>query len=175
LGGVFTLIAEGVVCGLGSHTQWDRKLDARIAMGLMSIQAVKGVEFGIGFEFGERPGSESHDEIFFSKERGFHRGSNNAGGIEGGISNGENIIVNCVMKPIPSLKKPLKSVNIKTKAPSPAEAVRSDVCAVPSAGVIGESVLCFEMAAAMKEKFGGDSLGEMKNNFNSYKKQMEKF
>ena len=175
LGGVFALIANGVVCGLGSHAQWDRKLDARIAMGLMSIQAVKGVEFGIGFEFGGRPGSESHDEIFFSEEKGFYRGSNNAGGIEGGISNGENIVVNCVMKPIPSLKKPLKSVNILTKMPSPAEAVRSDVCAVPSAGVIGESVLCFELAAAMKEKFGGDSLGEMRNNFLSYKKQVEKF
>lgn len=175
LGGVFTVIAGGLVPGLGSHTQWDLKLDARIAMAMMSIQAVKGVEFGVGFGFASRPGSDSHDEIHFSKGRGFYRSTNNAGGIEGGITNGEDLVVSCAMKPIPSLKKPLKSVNIKTKAEAPAEAVRSDVCAVPSAGVIGEAVLCFELAAAMKEKFGGDSLGEMKANFHAYKKQVEKF
>ncbi|MFH1367893.1 MAG: chorismate synthase [Elusimicrobiota bacterium] len=175
VGGVFTLVAENVIPGLGSHTQWDLKLDGRIARGLMSIQAVKGVEFGIGFEFAERPGSQAHDQIFYSKAKGYYRDSNNAGGVEGGITNGGDIIVSCAMKPIPSLKKPLRSVNIRTKAPSPAEAVRSDVCAVPSAGVIGESALGFELTLAMKEKFGGDSLVEMKTNFNSYKKQIERF
>lgn len=175
IGGVFTLVAENIVPGLGNHTQWDLKLDGKIAQSLMSIQAIKGVEFGIGFEYASRPGSDSHDQILYSKSRGFYRETNNAGGIEGGMTNGEDIIVSCAMKAIPSLKKPLKSVNIKTKSSNPAEAVRSDVCAVPAAGVIGESVLSFDIAAAMKEKFGGDSLGEMKANFSAYKKQLDRF
>ncbi|MBN1824122.1 MAG: chorismate synthase [Endomicrobiales bacterium] len=168
VGGVFTVVASGVPVGLGSHTQWDEKLDAKVARALMSIQAIKGVEFGLGFGFSGLLGSAVHDEVFYSKKTGFYRKSNNAGGVEGGISNGEEIVVSCAMKPIPSLKKPLASVNVKTKKPESAEAVRSDVCAVPAAAVIGESALSCELAAALKEKFGGDSLAEMKKNFNAY-------
>ncbi len=172
-GGIFTVVARGVVAGLGSHTQWDLKLDARIAMGLMSIQAVKGVEFGLGFEFGRRRGSASHDEIFYSPEAGYYRNMNSAGGIEGGVSNGENIVASCAMKPIPSLKKPMRSVNILTKKADSAEAVRSDVCAVPAAGVIGEAAVALALAEACREKFGGDSLSEMKRNFDGYVKQIK--
>src|SRR3989339_147571 len=175
LGGVFSVVAEGVPAGLGSHAQWDRKLDAKIAMALMSIQAIKGVEFGLGFGFSAKPGSGSHDEIFHTKAAGFFRRTNNAGGIEGGMSNGENIFVNCVMKPIPSLKKPLRSVDIHSKKAELAEAVRSDVCAVPAAGVVGEAALSFELACALQEKFGGDSLNEMKVNFKNYIGKIKKY
>jgi chorismate synthase len=175
LGGTVTVIATGVPAGLGSHTQWDEKIDGRIAQGLLSVQAIKGIEFGLGFEFARRPGSRSHDEIFYSEEKGFYRTSNNAGGIEGGITNGEDIAVTCVMKPIPSLKRPMNSVNLATRQPDKAEAVRSDVCAVPAAGVICESALAFELARAFKEKFGGDSVEEMKRNFKSYLKQIKEF
>jgi len=168
VGGVFKVIAQKVPVGLGSHTQWDLKLDGRIAQSLMSIQAIKAVEFGLGFGYSSVPGSEAHDEIYYSKAKGFHRNTNNAGGIEGGMSNGENIVVSCVMKPIPSLAKPLRSVNIKTKKSEVAEAVRGDVCAIPAAAVIGEAVLSYELARAFKEKFGGDSLNEMKTNYGSY-------
>jgi chorismate synthase len=175
LGGVFTVVAKGLPVGLGSHTQWDMKLDGRLAQSLMSIQAVKGVEFGLGFGLCEKPGSESHDEIFYSPKKGFYRTTNNAGGLEGGMTNGENLVVNCVMKPIPSLMKPLNSVNIKTKKAEKAEAVRSDVCAVPAAGVVGEAAVSFELARAMKEKFGGDSIEEMKRNFQGYIQQVKKY
>lgn len=175
LGGVFTVVARNVPVGLGSHTQWDLKLDARIAMSLMSIQAVKGVSFGMGFEFASRPGSRSHDEIFYAKKTGFYRTTNNAGGIEGGITNGEDVTAHAAMKPIPSLKKPLRSVNLRTKKEDLAEAVRSDVCAVPAAGVIGEAAVAFELARAFKEKFGGDSLGEMMRNFESYRRYVKEF
>lgn len=175
LGGTFSVVASGVPAGLGSYTQWDRKLDGIIAQNLMSIQAIKGVEFGLGFGLASTLGSQSHDEIFYSKARGFYRETNNAGGIEGGISNGENIVANCVMKPIPSLTKPLRSVNIKTKKVELAEAVRSDICAVPSAAIVAEAVLSFALAQSFSEKFGGDSMTEIKNNFNSYCRQLKKF
>jgi chorismate synthase len=175
LGGTFTVVVSGLVPGLGSHVQWDQKLDAKLAMSLMSIQAIKGVQFGLGFGFASVLGSQAHDEILYSKKTGFFRKTNNAGGLEGGITNGENIIVSCVMKPIPSLKKPLSSVNIKTKKVEAAEAVRSDVCAVPAAGVIGEAAAAFTLAESFKEKFGGDSMREIANNFNSYLKQVREF
>jgi chorismate synthase len=175
VGGTFTVVAAGLVPGLGSHTQWDQKLDAKLAMSLMSIQAIKGVQFGLGFGFSSILGSHAHDEILYSKKTGFFRKTNNAGGFEGGTTNGENIVVNCVMKPIPSLKKPLSSVNIKTKQVEAAEAVRSDVCAVPSAGVIGEAAAAFALTEAFKEKFGGDSMKETKNNYDSYIKQVKEF
>jgi chorismate synthase len=175
VGGIFTVIASGVVPGLGSHVQWDRKLDADLARALMSIQAVKGVEFGAGFAYAEHPGSEVHDEIFYSQSKGFYRNTNFAGGIEGGMSNGEDIIVSCVMKPIPSLKKPLRSVKITTKKADMAEAVRSDVCAVPAAGIVGEAAVACTLADAWCTKFGGDSLQEMKNNYNAYCKQIKSF
>jgi len=175
VGGVFTVVAAGLFPGLGSHTQWDQRLEAKLSMSLMSIQAVKGIEFGLGFGFAAKNGSLVHDEILYSKKTGFFRKTNNAGGIEGGVSNGENIVVNCVMKPIPSLKRPLGSVNIRSKQKEAAEAVRSDVCAVPAAGVIGEAAVAFELSAAVKEKFGGDSIKESRNNFNSYIKQVKEF
>ena len=175
VGGVFTVTATGLFPGLGSHAQWDQRLESKLAMSLMSIQAVKGVQFGLGFGFSSMNGSLVHDEILYSKKTGFFRKTNNAGGIEGGISNGEDIVISCVVKPIPSLKKPLSSVNIKTKSKEAAEAVRSDVCVVPAAGVIGEAAVSFELSSAMKEKFGGDSMKEILNNFKSYKKQIKEF
>lgn len=168
LGGKFKVVAENVPIGLGSHTQWDMKLDGRLAQSLMSIQAIKAVEVGLGTKFANVLGSLAHDEIFYSNKKGFYRTTNRAGGTEGGMTNGENIEISCTMKPIPSLSKPLKSVNIDTKKAEKAESVRSDVCAVPAAGVVGEAAVAFELARAMVEKFGGDSLEDMKNNYKSY-------
>ncbi|WP_456436554.1 chorismate synthase, partial [Thermovibrio ammonificans] len=147
LGGVFVVFATGVPVGLGSHTQWDKRLDGRIAQAIMSIQAIKGVEIGLGFEAARLPGSKVHDEIFYSQERGFYRLTNNAGGIEGGITNGEPIVVKAAMKPIPTLYKPLRSVDIKTKEPFEASVERSDVCAVPAAAVVGEAMLAIVITA----------------------------
>lgn len=168
LGGKFRVIAENLPVGLGSHTQWDMKLDGRIAQSLVSIQAIKAVEFGLGTQFAKVPGSDAHDEIYYSAKKGFYRTTNRAGGTEGGISNGESIEVSCTMKPIPSLSKPLKSVNVHTKKLEKAEAIRSDVCAVPAAGIVAEAAVAFELAKAMQEKFGGDCLEDMKNNYKSY-------
>jgi chorismate synthase len=168
LGGVFTVLVINPPVGLGSHTQWDLRLDGRLAQALMSIPAVKGVEFGGGFGMAGKPGSKVQDRIFYEAGRGYYRKTNNSGGIEGGISNGENIIARVAMKPLSSLKKPLSSVDMITKEEVPAEVVRADICAVPSACVIGEAVVAFEIARAMKEKFGGDSLKEMKRNFERY-------
>ena len=168
VGGVFKVIAHNVPVGLGSHAQWDQRLDGSIAQSLMAIQAIKGVEFDLGFGYSAAPGSKAHDEIFYSKAKGFFRNTNNAGGIEGGISNGEDIVVSCVMKPIPSLAKPLRSVNLRTRKAELAEAVRGDVCAISAAGVVGEAALSFEIARAMGEKFGGDSMDEITANFESY-------
>ncbi len=173
LGGIFEVIISGVPAGLGSHVHWDRKLDARLAAAIMSIQAMKGVEVGSGFGVANRPGSAVHDEIFWTPKNGFFRKTNNAGGIEGGMSNGEDIILRAAMKPIPTLMKPLRSVDMETKKPFKASVERSDVCAVPAAGVVGEAVAAFEVAAAMIEKFGGDSLDEMKRNFEQYQKDLK--
>lgn len=173
VGGIFTVVAAGVPVGLGSHTQWDLKLDARLAYAVMSIQAVKGVEIGRGFDVSRKMGSQVHDEIFYDNSIGYWRKSNNAGGIEGGISNGEQIIVRAAMKPIPSLKRPLQSVDIKTKESIKAQIVRSDVCAVPAAGVIGESVVAIEIAKAFIDKFGGDSISEIKTNHLNYIEMMK--
>lgn len=168
LGGRFAVTAQNVPAGLGSHTQWDLKLDGRLSQSLMSIQAIKAVEFGCASKLASVAGSVSHDEIFYNNKKGFYRNTNRAGGIEGGISNGEPIEITCTMKAIPSLAKPLRSVNINTKKPVKAEAVRSDVCAVAAAGVVAEAAVAFELARAMKEKFGGDSLEDMKENFRTY-------
>ncbi len=174
LGGIFEVMVTNVPVGLGSHVHWDKKLDGRLAQALMSIQAVKGVEIGLGFETSRRLGSNVHDEIFYQEGRakeekpGFFRKTNNAGGIEGGMSNGEMIIIRAAMKPIPTLKVPLKSVDLITKEPVAAAVERSDTCAVPAAAVVGEAVVAFELAGAMQEKFGGDSLSEMKRNYESY-------
>ncbi|MDR0723595.1 MAG: chorismate synthase [Endomicrobium sp.] len=173
LGGKVVIVAKNIPIGLGSHTQWDLKLDGRLAKGLISIQAVKAIEFGLGVELAGVFGSSGQDEIFYNSKKGFYRTTNRAGGIEGGISNGEPIIITCTMKPIPSLKKSLNSVNLKTKKISKAQVVRSDVCAVSSLGVVCEAVVASEIANAFKEKFGADSLQDIKNNFNSYKKRIK--
>lgn len=175
LGGIVEVIIEGVPVGLGSHVQWDRKLDGRIAQAVVSIQAFKGVEFGIGFEAASRRGSKVHDGILYSEEKGFHRESNRAGGFEGGITTGEQIVVRGVMKPISTLYKPLQSVDIDTKEAYTAQVERSDTCAVPAAGVIMENVVAWEVAKAFMEKFGGDSLEEIRTNYENYLKQVESY
>jgi len=173
LGGVFEVIITGAPVGLGSHTHWDRKLDAKLAGAIMSIQAIKGVEIGSGFGTANRPGSLVHDEIFWGPKTGFYRKTNQAGGIEGGMSNGENITLRAAMKPIPTLMKPLRSVELESKKPFKASVERSDVCAVPAAGVVAEAVTAFEIACAMAEKFGGDSIDEMKRNYEQYQKHIK--
>ncbi len=173
LGGVFEVIIAGVPAGLGSHVHWDRKLDGKLAAALMSIQAIKGVEVGAGFGTANRPGSLVHDEIFWSRKEGFYRKTNMAGGIEGGISNGEPIMLRAAMKPIPTLMKPLRSVDLSSKKPFKASVERSDVCAVPAASVVAEAAAAFEIASAMIEKFGGDSIDEMRRNFHSFDKHLK--
>lgn len=174
LGGIIEVIAYGLPVGLGNHTQWDLRLDARLAYALMSIQAIKGVELGLGCNAANKFGSEVHDEIFYEKSTrkvltgGFKRISNNAGGIEGGISNGEPIVARAYMKPIPTLKKPLRSVDLLTREPITATYERSDVCAVPAASVVCEAMVAFEIARAFLEKFGGDSISEVKRNYEGY-------
>ena len=167
------MIISGAPVGLGSHTHWDRKLDARLAGAITSIQAIKAVEFGSGFGAANRPGSLAHDEIFWGPKTGFFRKTNHAGGIEGGMSNGEEITLRAAMKPIPTLMKPLRSVDMDTKKPFKASVERSDVCAVPAAGVVAEAVAAFELACAMVEKFGGDSIDEMKRNYQGYMKYVQ--
>lgn len=169
LGGIFEVIAFGVPVGLGSYSQWDRRLNARLAFALMSIQAMKGVEIGLGFEAARRPGSKVHDEIVYDKKkRSFGRKSNNAGGFEGGMTTGQPIVMRVAMKPISTLYSPLMSVDFISKEPFKASVERSDICAVPAAAVIGESVAAIELAAAVIEKFGGDSVAEMKRNCEAY-------
>ncbi len=167
LGGVFEIIVRGVPIGLGSYAHWDRRLDGRLSQAVMSIQAIKGVEIGLGFDAARKVGSKVHDEIFYNKHS-FYRKTNNAGGIEGGVTNGEQIIIRAAMKPIPTLQTPLKTVDIITKKTVTATKERADVCAVPAASVVGEAVIAIEIARAMQDKFGGDALGEMKRNYVSY-------
>jgi len=175
IGGVVECIVAGLPIGLGSHVQWDRKLDGRIAQAVVSINAFKGVEFGIGFEAANRPGSQVHDEILYSEERGYHRASNRLGGFEGGMTNGMPIVVRGVMKPIPTLYKPLQSVDIDTKEPFTAQVERSDACAVPAASVVMESVVAWEVAKAFLEKFGGDSMEEIRANYDNYLRQAAEY
>lgn len=170
LGGVVEVQVIGVPPGLGSYVQWDRKLDARLAMALMSIQAIKGVEVGVGFDAARWPGSRVHDEIFYND--GYRRHSNNAGGIEGGMSNGEPIVVRAAMKPIPTLYTPLRSVDMITHEPFEATVERSDTCAVPAALVVAEAVVAIELANALLEKFGGDSIFEIRRNLAGYREQL---
>jgi len=169
LGGIIEIMAFGVPVGLGSHAQWNLRLDGALAGALMSIQAIKGVEIGLGFDFSKKFGSQVHDEIFYSEDKStFGRATNNAGGIEGGITNGEVVIARAAMKPIPTLMKPLRSVDIITKEPQSASTERSDVCAVPAVSVVGEAVMAFEIARCFMEKFGGDSIGEVTRNYEGY-------
>ncbi len=167
LGGIFEVVAKNLPVGLGSHTSWREKLDGRIAQAIMSIQAVKGVEIGEGVQNAGRFGSEVHDEIYFS-DNAFSRPTNRAGGLEGGITNGEELRVRGYLKPIATLRKALHSVDIESKQEDLAAFERSDITAVPAAGVIGEAMLAIVLANSMREKFGGDSIEEMSNNFKSY-------
>ena len=175
LGGIVEVIVDGVPIGLGSHVQWDRKLDGRLAQAIMSIQAFKGVEIGIGFEAAGRPGSQVHDEISWNEETGYSRKSNRAGGLEGGMTTGMPIVVRGVMKPIPTLYKPLMSVDIDTHEAFSASVERSDSCAVPAASVVAEAVVAWEIARAMCEKFPSDSMDDMLENVNQYRAYTEKF
>ncbi|MEJ7624194.1 MAG: chorismate synthase [Pyrinomonadaceae bacterium] len=174
LGGIFEVIARGLPVGLGSHMSWNEKLDGQIAQALMSIHAVKAVEIGTGVANAAKRGSEVHDEIFWSDPAtagdtgSFYRTTNRAGGLEGGITNGEELRVRGYMKPISTLRKPLASVDIDTKQPSDAAFERSDITAVPAAGVIGEAMLAIVLANSMRQKFGGDAITEMKRNFDAY-------
>lgn len=168
LGGVFEVVALGCPVGLGSYVQWDRKLDGLLARAFCSIHAIKGAEIGLGFEAARRPGSQVHDEILFDKEAGFHRGSNSAGGLEGGVTNGQPVVVRAAMKPISTLRKPLRSVDLDTREAVEAVVERSDVCAVPAAGVVGEAMMAIVLVDAFLEKFGGDSVDEIRRNHQSY-------
>jgi chorismate synthase len=176
LGGVFEVVARGVVPGLGSHTQWSRKIDGRLAQAIMCIPAVKAVEIGVGTEVSRSTGSRVHDEISYnSAERCFTRPTNRAGGIEGGITNGEEVRVSGHLKPISTLRQPLASVDVISKQESAAAFERSDIVAVPAAGVIGEAMVAIVLANAAREKFGGDSLGEMKRNYQGYVEQLRRY
>jgi chorismate synthase len=194
LGGIFEVFVTGIPVGLGSHIQWDKRLDGRLGQALMSIQAIKGVEIGLGSEMSKGFGSEVMDEIFYAPTHppltkwgrrggnmsggvvaGFYRKTNNAGGIEGGMTNGMPVILRAAMKPIPTLRKPLRSVDIVTKKQVKAAYERSDICAVPAAAVIGEAMVALTMADAFLEKFGGDSMGELKRNYDSYVNYVEHF
>jgi len=168
LGGVWEVVAYGVPMGLGSFAQWDDRLDARLAAAIMSIPSCKGVEIGPGFEVARRRGSRVHDPIVYDRTEGWHHTSNNAGGIEGGVSNGEPIVVRGAMKPISTLLKPLPSTNLETKEPDPAHIERSDVCVVPAAGVVGEAMVALVLADAFRQKFGGDSLSEVERNYRAF-------
>ena len=175
LGGVFEVFATGVPAGLGSYIQWDRRLDGRLAQALMSIQAIKGVEAGLGFEMSKRSGSEVMDEIFYSHHYGYYRKTNNAGGMEGGMTDGMPIILRAAMKPIPTLRRPLRSIDITTKKPVEAAYERSDICAVPAAGVIGEAMVALTITEAFLEKFGGDSMKEIQQHYDSYVRHIKEF
>lgn len=173
LGGIFEIIATGLPIGLGSYVHPDRRLDGRLAQTLISIPAAKGVEIGLGFKASELLGSEVQDEIFYEKRRGFYRGTNNAGGLEGGVTNGEPLRIKVAMKPLSTLQKPLSSVDLTTKKKVKATVERADVCVVPAAAIIGESAVALELANALMEKFGGDSLNEMKRNYTGYLKYLK--
>jgi chorismate synthase len=191
LGGIFEVFVTGAPVGLGSHVQWYRRLEGRLARALMSIQAIKGVEVGLGFEMSTKSGSEVMDEIFYRAKRnppkaersaktentigGIYRKTNNAGGIEGGMANGMPIILRAAMKPIPTLKKSLRSIDILTKNPVRAAYERSDICAVPAASVIGEAMTALTIADAFLEKFGGDSVTETRRNYISYIEYVKNF
>lgn len=180
LGGILEVRVEGLPFGLGTHAQWDRKLDGKLAQAVMAVQAIKGVEIGMGFEAARLPGSKVHDPIEFDPTKvdtpslGYTRPSNNAGGLEAGMTNGQPLVIRAAKKPIATLRKPLESINWETKATQKAAYERSDVCAVPAASVIIEAVVAFEIAAALVEKFGGDSLIEMKARYELFQQMARK-
>lgn len=175
IGGVFEVQVKGVPVGLGSFVHYDRRLTAKVCAAVMSIQAVKGVEIGMGFRVAENLGKYVHDEIFYDKKKGFYRKTNRAGGFEGGVTNGEVLIVRAATKPYATLMNPLQSVNIDSKAKDVATIERSDVTAVPACGVVGEAMVAFEIANSFLEKFGGDSLREVQRNYKGYLKAIQEF
>jgi chorismate synthase len=176
VGGVFEVVARGVPTGLGSHVTWDSRLDGRLAQAIVSIQAVKGVELGYAAEGAVSFGSKVQDTIHYDREGSrFTRGANRAGGLEGGITNGQDVLVRGLLKPISTLRRPLESVDLTTREPALAAYERSDVCVVPAAGVIGEAMVSIVLAQAFLEKFGGDSLGETRRNYEGYLEQVKSF
>lgn len=166
LGGIFEVLVKGLIPGLGSHVQWDRRLDSKLGAALMSIPAIKGVEMGAGFQYADLPGSQLHDEIYYDDH--YYRSTNRAGGLEGGMSNGEMLVLRAVMKPIPTLMKPLNTVDITNHAPLKASTERSDVCAVTAAAVVGEAMVSLVLCEALLEKFGGDCLADLKASVEQY-------
>jgi chorismate synthase len=172
LGGIFEVRAFGLVPGLGSHVSWETRLDARLAQGLVSIQAVKGVSVGEAWEVAGRPGSEAHDEILWSEDRGYHRETNRAGGVEGGMSNGEPLVVQGALKPISTLTKPLRSVDTESKEPAEALRERTDSAVVPAAGVVGEAMVALVLARCYREKFGGDHIDDVLGAVEAYEKRI---
>jgi chorismate synthase len=173
LGGVFEVRAYGLVVGLGSHVSWEERLDGLLAGALCSIQAVKGVGLGEGFALAGLPGSLAHDEIFHSEQRGFYRETNHSGGLEGGMTNGEPLIVSAAMKPLPTLTKPLRSVDIATREPGQALRERTDSCTVPAAGVVGEAMVAFVLADACRRKFGGDHIEDVRAALAAYRARIQ--
>ena len=172
LGGVFELRAFGLVPGLGSHVSWEERLDGRIGLAMLSIQACKGVGLGDGFDLAGRPGSGAHDEIFFSEERGWYRETNRSGGLEGGMTTGEPLVVRAAMKPLPTLTKPLRSVDISTLQPAQALRERTDSVVVPAAGVVGEAMLAVVLATAYRQKFGGDHIDDVRAAVEAYQQRI---
>ena len=172
IGGVFEVRAFGVAPGLGSHVSWEERLDGRLAMALASIQAVKGVGLGEGFDLAGKPGSEAHDEIFYTDERGFHRETNHSGGLEGGMTTGEPLVVRAALKPIPTLTKPLRSVDIETLEPAQALRERTDSCVVPAGAVVGEAMVAFVLASAYRDKFGGDHIEDVREAVERYEERI---
>jgi chorismate synthase len=174
LGGVVEVICWGLPPGLGSHVEWDLRLDGRLAMALMSIQAMKGVEVGLGFETAARRGSQVHDPILYQQDH-FVRPTNHAGGVEGGNTNGEPVVVRAAMKPIPTLARPLPSVDLATKQPFDAQKERTDSCAVPAAAVVAEAAVALVLADALLDKTGGDSMDEVLRNLQAYRDALKKY
>src|SRR5436309_1951439 len=172
LGGVFEVRAFGLVPGLGSHTSWEQRLDGRLAQAMLSIQAIKAVSIGDGFEVAGVPGSQAHDEIFYDEARGYHRNTNRAGGLEGGMTTGAPLVVRGSMKPLPTLTKPLQSVDIATHQPAEALRERTDSCTVPAAGVVGEAMVAFVLAGAYRDKFGGDHVDDVRSSLRAYEERI---
>jgi chorismate synthase len=163
------VIAFGLVPGIGSHISWEQRLDGRLAQAIMSIQALKGVSVGDGFSLAAQVGSQAHDEIFWSEEHGYNRETNRAGGLEGGMTTGDPLVVTGAMKPLPTLTKPLRSVDTETKEPAQALRERTDSCTVPAAGVVGEAMVALVLAAAYREKFGGDHIDDVRAALGAYR------
>ena len=172
LGGIYEVRAFGLVPGLGSHVSWEERLDGRLAQAVMSIQAMKGVGVGEGFDLAGRVGSKAHDEIFYSEDDGLHRETNHAGGVEGGMTNGDPLVVRGAMKPLPTLTKPLRSVDLATKEPAQALRERTDSCTVPAAAVVGEAMVALVLAGVFREKLGGDHIDDATAALRAYEERI---